>query len=269
MSETKEKPKQGRDATGDDRRLNMIEAINDALDVAMGRDDNVVVFGEDAGYFGGVFRCTAGLQEKYGKTRAFDTPISECGIIATAIGMGAYGLRPVPEIQFADYIYPGYDQIISEAARLRYRSAGEFSAPITIRSPFGGGIFVGQTHSQSPESLFTHASGIKTVIPATPRRERASRPSSSIRGLMMAVTSFIGLSLVGMAIGSARLNWPATDRLPSVRVTILLATTVPSRKFAKLLANSWLGSREVPPGKGGPSRPEGRRGRVQQRGSRP
>ncbi|MEN8676862.1 MAG: alpha-ketoacid dehydrogenase subunit beta, partial [Alteriqipengyuania sp.] len=108
MSETKDKPKpkQGRHATGDDRRLNMIEAINDALDVAMGRDENVVVFGEDAGYFGGVFRCTAGLQEKYGKTRAFDTPISECGIIAAAIGMGAYGLRPVPEIQFADYIYP-------------------------------------------------------------------------------------------------------------------------------------------------------------------
>ena len=151
-----------------ERRLNMIEAINDALDVSMEKDDNVVVFGEDVGYFGGVFRCTAGLQEKYGKSRAFDTPISECGIVAAAIGMGAYGLRPVPEIQFADYIYPGYDQIISEAARLRYRSAGEFVAPITIRSPFGGGIFGGQTHSQSPESLFTHASGIKTVIPATP-----------------------------------------------------------------------------------------------------
>ena len=172
MSETAtksaDKPRQGRDATGDDRRLNMIEAINDALHVVMEEDDNVVVFGEDVGYFGGVFRCTAGLQEKFGKTRAFDTPISECGIVAAAIGMGAYGLRPVPEIQFADYIYPGYDQIISEAARLRYRSAGEFAAPITIRSPFGGGIFGGQTHSQSPESLFTHASGIKTVIPATP-----------------------------------------------------------------------------------------------------
>ena len=100
MSETKEQPKvkQGRDATGEDRRLNMIEAINDALDVSMEKDDNVVVFGEDVGYFGGVFRCTAGLQEKYGKSRAFDTPISECGIVAAAIGMGAYGLRPVPEI---------------------------------------------------------------------------------------------------------------------------------------------------------------------------
>ena len=111
-----------------ERRLNMIEAINDALDISMQRDENVVVMGEDVGYFGGVFRCTAGLQEKHGKNRVFDTPISECGIIAVAVGMGAYGLRPVPEIQFADYIYPGLDQLISEAARLRYRSAAASSA---------------------------------------------------------------------------------------------------------------------------------------------
>ena len=150
------------------KRLNMIEAINDALNVMMERDPNVVVFGEDVGYFGGVFRATAGLQKKYGKTRVFDTPINECGIIGAAVGMGAYGLRPVPEIQFADYIYPGLDQLISEAARLRYRSACEFTAPITVRSPFGGGIFGGQTHSQSPEALFTHVAGLKTVIPSTP-----------------------------------------------------------------------------------------------------
>ena len=150
------------------RRLTMIEAINEALDVMMARDANVVVFGEDVGYFGGVFRATAGLQAKYGKSRVFDTPINECGIIGAAVGMGAYGLRPVPEIQFADYIYPGLDQLVSEAARLRYRSAGEFTAPITVRSPFGGGIFGGQTHSQSPEALFTHVAGLKTVIPSTP-----------------------------------------------------------------------------------------------------
>ena len=150
------------------RRLNMIEAINDALAVMMERDPNVVVFGEDVGYFGGVFRATAGLQKKFGKSRVFDTPINECGIIGAAVGMGAYGLRPVPEIQFADYIYPGIDQLVSEAARLRYRSAGEYIAPITVRSPFGGGIFGGQTHSQSPEALFTHVAGLKTVIPATP-----------------------------------------------------------------------------------------------------
>ena len=108
------------------KRLNMIEAINEALHIMMERDPDVVVFGEDVGYFGGVFRATAGLQKKFGKTRVFDTPINECGIIGAAVGMGAYGLRPVPEIQFADYIYPGLDQLISEAARLRYRSAGEF-----------------------------------------------------------------------------------------------------------------------------------------------
>lgn len=149
-------------------RMNMIQAINSAMDVMMERDDQVVVMGEDVGYFGGVFRATAGLQAKYGKTRAFDTPITEIGIIGVSIGMAAYGLRPVPEIQFADYIYPALDQLVSEAARLRYRSNGDFTAPITVRSPYGGGIFGGQTHSQSPEGIFTHVSGIKTVIPSTP-----------------------------------------------------------------------------------------------------
>ena len=149
--------------------MSMIQAINSALRVMMARDDRVVVLGEDVGYFGGVFRVTAGLQDTFGKQRCFDTPITECGIIGAAIGMAAYGLRPVPEIQFADYIYPGLDQIISEAARIRYRSAADFTCPITIRVPFGGGIFGGQTHSQSPESLFTHISGIKTVVPSNPR----------------------------------------------------------------------------------------------------
>ena len=148
--------------------LNMIQALNSALDVKMTQDPNVLSFGEDAGYFGGVFRVTDQLQQKHGLTRSFDAPISECGIVAAAIGMGAYGLRPVVEIQFADYIYPAYDQIVSEAAKIRYRSGGEFSVPITIRSPYGGGIFGGQTHSQSPESLFTHIAGIKTVIPSNP-----------------------------------------------------------------------------------------------------
>src|SRR3954447_13314838 len=149
-------------------RRTMVEAIRDAMDVMMARDSRVVVFGEDAGYFGGVFRCTEGLQRKYGKSRCFDAPISESGIIGVAVGMGAYGLRPVAEIQFADYMYPGYDQIVSEAARLRYRSAGEFTAPLVVRMPCGGGIFGGQTHSQSPEALFTHVCGLKTVIPSNP-----------------------------------------------------------------------------------------------------
>jgi 2-oxoisovalerate dehydrogenase E1 component beta subunit len=149
-------------------RMTMIEAIRSALDVAMERDPRVVVFGEDVGYFGGVFRCTDGLQRKYGTSRCFDTPISETGIAGVAVGMAAYGLRPVAEIQFADYMYPGYDQLVSEAARLRYRSAGEFTAPLVMRMPCGGGIFGGQTHSQSPEALFTHVCGLKTVIPSNP-----------------------------------------------------------------------------------------------------
>ncbi len=149
-------------------RKTMIEAIRDALEVKMDMDKNVVIFGEDVGYFGGVFRATEGLQEKFGKSRVFDTPISELGIVGAAVGMGVYGLRPVPEIQFADYIFPAYDQIASEVARLRYRSSGEFYAPITIRTPCGGGIYGGQTHSQSPEAIFTHISGLKTVIPSTP-----------------------------------------------------------------------------------------------------
>jgi 2-oxoisovalerate dehydrogenase E1 component beta subunit len=148
--------------------MNMIQALNSALDVMLTKDPKVLTFGEDVGYFGGVFRVTEGLQKKHGLTRCFDTPIGEGGIVAVAIGMGAYGLRPVVEIQFADYIYPAYDQIVSEAARLRYRSANDFTAPITLRTPYGGGIFGGQTHSQSPEALFTHVAGIKTVIPSTP-----------------------------------------------------------------------------------------------------
>ena len=148
--------------------MNMVEAIRDAMDIKLGDDDNVVIFGEDVGYFGGVFRCTEGLQEKYGKSRVFDAPISELGIIGAAVGMGAYGLRPIPEIQFADYILPAYDQIASEAARLRYRSSGEFNAPITVRAPCGGGIYGGQTHSQSPEALITHVAGLKTVMPSNP-----------------------------------------------------------------------------------------------------
>jgi 2-oxoisovalerate dehydrogenase E1 component beta subunit len=147
---------------------NMIEAINDAHRVMMARDEDIVVYGEDVGYFGGVFRATAGLQKEFGKTRVFDAPISEGGIVGTAVGMAAYGLKPLIEIQFADYIYPGYDQIVSEVARIRYRTAGEWTMPMVIRTPYGGGIFGGQTHSQSPEALFTHVAGLKVVIPSNP-----------------------------------------------------------------------------------------------------
>jgi len=148
--------------------MNMVQALNSAMDVMLERDRRVVVLGEDVGYFGGVFRVTDGLQKKYGAHRVLDTPIAEGGIVGAAIGMGVNGLRPVAEIQFADYIYPAYDQIVSELARLRYRSAAAFTAPLTIRTPCGGGIRGGQTHSQSPESVFAHVSGIKTVMPSNP-----------------------------------------------------------------------------------------------------
>jgi 2-oxoisovalerate dehydrogenase E1 component beta subunit len=148
--------------------MTMIQALRSAMDVMLERDPNVVIFGEDVGYFGGVFRCTEGLQAKYGTSRVFDAPIAEGGIVGVAVGMGAYGLRPVPEIQFADYFYPATDQIVSEAARLRYRSAGDFTCPITIRMPCGGGIYGGQTHSQSPEAMFTQVCGIRTVMPSNP-----------------------------------------------------------------------------------------------------
>ena len=149
-------------------RMNMAQALNSAMDVALGRDENVLVMGEDVGYFGGVFRCTDGLQRKYGARRVLDSPLSEGGLVGAAIGMGVYGLRPIVEIQFADYSYPAFDQLASEAARLRYRSAGGFFAPLTVRTPYGGGIFGGQTHSQSPEALFTHVCGLKTVVPSNP-----------------------------------------------------------------------------------------------------
>ena len=149
-------------------RMNMVQALNSAMDVMLGRDPRVVILGEDVGYFGGVFRVTDGLQRKYGEQRVLDTPIAEGGIVATAIGMGVNGLKPVAEIQFADYIYPGFDQVVSELARIRYRTAGDFQVPVTIRTPCGGGIRGGQTHSQSPEAIFTHVSGIKVVMPSNP-----------------------------------------------------------------------------------------------------
>ena len=148
--------------------MNMVQALNSAMDVMLQRDPRVVVLGEDVGYFGGVFRVTDRLQKKHGAHRVLDTPIAEGGIVGTSVGMCANGLRPVAEIQFADYIYPAYDQIVSEVARLRYRSAAAFTAPLTIRTPCGGGIRGGQTHSQSPEGVFAHVSGIKTVMPSNP-----------------------------------------------------------------------------------------------------
>jgi len=152
--------------------MNMIQSLNSALDTLLEKDKNVVIFGEDVGYFGGVFRVTAGLQEKHGIHRVFDVPLAEGGIAAIAFGMGLNGLRPVAEIQFADYIFPAYDQIVNEIAKLRHRSGGEFSTPVTIRTPAGGGIKGGHHHSQSPESQFTHTPGLKVVYCSNPRNAK-------------------------------------------------------------------------------------------------
>lgn len=149
-------------------KMNMIQALNSAMDNMMERDPSVLAFGEDAGYFGGVFRVTAGLQEKYGLDRCFDAPINEAAIAAMSIGMAAKGLKPVAEIQFADYIFPAIDQIVSEMSRLRYRTAGQFTCPVVVRTPCGGGIRGGQTHSMSPEAFFTQVPGLQVVMPSNP-----------------------------------------------------------------------------------------------------
>jgi 2-oxoisovalerate dehydrogenase E1 component beta subunit len=146
----------------------MVQAINDALRLEMRKDDRVVVLGEDVGKVGGVFRVTQGLYEEFGDDRVIDTPLAEGGIIGAAIGMALYGMRPVPEIQFADFIFPAFDQIVSEAAKYRYRSGGEYTCPIVIRTPVGGGIRGGHYHSQSPEALFIHTAGLKVVCPSNP-----------------------------------------------------------------------------------------------------
>lgn len=148
--------------------MNLVQAINDALRLEMKRDPRVVVLGEDVGRVGGVFRVTQGLWDEFGDDRVVDTPLSEGGIIGTAVGMALYGLVPVPEIQFADFIYPGYDQIVSELAKVRWRSGGEYAAKMVVRTPIGGGIRGGLYHSQSPESLFIHVAGLKVVCPANP-----------------------------------------------------------------------------------------------------
>src|SRR5690606_4861643 len=148
--------------------LNLVQAVNDALRLEMRRDERVVILGEDVGKFGGVFRATAGLYEEFGENRVIDTPLSETGIIGTAIGMALYGMRPVPEIQFLDFIYSGYDQIVNELAKMRYRSGGQYTCPMVIRAPYGGGIKGGLYHSQSTESVFIHHAGLKVVVPSNP-----------------------------------------------------------------------------------------------------
>jgi len=157
--------------------MTMVQAIQDALRVALREDPRVVVLGEDVGKAGGVFRVTEGLQAEFGESRIVDTPLAENGIVGGAIGMALYGLKPVVEIQFVDFIYPAFDQIVSEMAKLRWRSAGQYTCPVVVRAPYGGGIKGGLYHSQSPEAYFCHTAGLTVVIPSTP---------SDAKGLLLA-----------------------------------------------------------------------------------
>ena len=153
----------------DTQNLTLVQAVRDGLKGELERDDDVVVFGEDVGKNGGVFRATQGLHDEFGEDRVFDTPLAESGIVGTAIGMAAYGMKPVPEMQFSGFAYPAFDQIVSHAARLRTRSRSRFSVPMTLRMPYGGGIRAPEHHSESKEAFYTHEAGLKVVVPSTPR----------------------------------------------------------------------------------------------------
>jgi len=158
-----------------------VQAVNDGLREGMRRDPDVLVLGEDIGKAGGVFRATEGLLDEFGPERVVDTPLAENGIVGTAIGMALYGLRPVAEIQFSDFIYPAFDQIVSEAAKMRYRSNEQYGAPVIVRAPVGGGIKGGLYHSQSPEAYFAHTAGLTVITPATP---------SDAKGLLMSALKY-------------------------------------------------------------------------------
>ena len=154
------------------RVLNNVQAINEALDLALAQDERVVLFGEDVGTMGGVFRASDGLQQKYGQKRVFDTPLAESGIVGFGIGLAMAGLRPVAEIQFAGFLYPALDQILSHLGRMRHRTRGRFTIPMVIRAPYGGGVKTPEQHADSPEALLCHTPGVKVVIPSSPERAK-------------------------------------------------------------------------------------------------
>jgi pyruvate dehydrogenase E1 component beta subunit len=156
------------DTTAETENLTLVQAVRDGLRDAMRTDDDVLVMGEDVAENGGVFRATEGLLDEFGHDRVIDTPLSEAGIVGTAVGMAAYGLKPVAEMQFMGFIYPAFDQIVSHAARLRTRSRGRYTCPLVVRAPYGGGIRAPEHHSESTEAFFTHMPGLKVAIPSTP-----------------------------------------------------------------------------------------------------
>jgi pyruvate dehydrogenase E1 component beta subunit len=155
---------------GEDRTLNLVQAINEALDLALTHDPKVLLFGEDVGRMGGVFRASDGLQDKHGEQRVFDTPLAEAGIVGYGIGLALAGMRPVAEIQFAGFLYPALDQILSHLGRYRHRTRGRYSIPMVIRAPYGGGVHTPEQHADSPEAILCHVPGIKVVIPSSPER---------------------------------------------------------------------------------------------------
>jgi 2-oxoisovalerate dehydrogenase E1 component beta subunit len=207
--------------------MTMVQAIQDALRLALREDSRVVVLGEDVGKNGGVFRVTEGLQAEFGEARVTDTPLAENGIVGMAIGMAAYGLRPVAEIQFVDFIYPAFDQIVSELAKLRWRSAGQYSCPVIVRAPYGGGIRGGLYHSQSPEALFCHTAGLTVVIPSTP---------SDAKGLLLSALE--GEDPV-IFLEPKRLYRSVKEEVPEGRFTVPLASARIARAGADVTIAAW------------------------------
>jgi len=191
--------------------MTMVQAIQDALRIALREDSKVIVLGEDVGRAGGVFRVTEGLQAEFGEERVVDTPLAENGIVGGAIGMALYGLKPVVEIQFVDFIYPAFDQIVSELAKMRWRSAGQYACPVIVRAPYGGGIKGGLYHSQSPEAYFCHTAGLTVVIPSTP---------SDAKGLLLAALA--GEDPV-IFLEPKRLYRSVREEVPEGRFTVPIA----------------------------------------------
>lgn len=152
--------------------INLIQAVNQALDEALARDERIVLFGEDVGRMGGVFRASDGLQAKYGEARVFDTPLAESGLVGYGIGLALGGIRPIAEVQFAGFLYPALDQIISHLGRYRHRTRGRYTVPMVIRTPYGGGVHTPEQHADSPEALLAHVPGVKVVIPSSPERAK-------------------------------------------------------------------------------------------------
>ena len=160
------------DETAGVATLNMVQAINQALGLALQRDERVLLFGENVGQLGGVFRASDGLQDRFGERRVFDTPLAESGIIGFGVGLALAGMRPVAEIQFAGFLYPALDQVLSHVGRYRHRTSGRFTVPLVVRAPYGGGVHTPEQHSDSPEAILAHTPGIKVVIPSSPERAK-------------------------------------------------------------------------------------------------